>query len=136
MAYWGLAMSYYHPLWSPPDTAALRKGWEGRPEGREVGSSSQREKDYIAAIEVFYRDWDKVDHRTRSLAYSKAMEQLRQLYPDRQGSGGLLRPFADFHRAADRQDVRQPEEGGGNSGADPGRNARSSRRDSLHHPRV
>ena len=82
MAYWGLAMSYYHPLWSPPDTAALRKGWEAVQKAREVGSSSHREKDYIAAIEVFYRDWDKVDHRTRSLAYSKAMEQLHQRYPD------------------------------------------------------
>jgi len=82
MAYWGLAMSYYHPLWAPPDTAALRKGWEAVQKAREVGGSSQREKDYIAAIEVFYKDWDKVDHPTRSLAYSKAMEQLHDRYPD------------------------------------------------------
>jgi len=82
MAYWGLAMSYYHPLWAPPDTAALKKGSEAVQKAREVGGSSQREKDYIAAIEVFYKDWDKVDHPTRSLAYSKAMEQLQDRYPD------------------------------------------------------
>jgi hypothetical protein len=82
MAYWGLAMSYYHPLWAPPDTAALKKGSEAVQKAREVGGSSQREKDYIAAIEVFYKDWDKVDHPTRSLAYSKAMEQLHSRYPD------------------------------------------------------
>src|SRR4026209_2971893 len=59
MAYWGLAMSYYHPLWSPPDTAALRKGWQAVQKAREVGIGSQREKDYISAIEIFYKDWDK-----------------------------------------------------------------------------
>src|SRR5437899_10280737 len=25
MAYWGLSMSYYHPLWTLPDPVALRK---------------------------------------------------------------------------------------------------------------
>ena len=29
-----------------------------------------------------YTDHDKVDHRTRVLAYLKAMEQLAQRYPD------------------------------------------------------
>ena len=27
MAYWGVAMSLYHPLWRPPDQATLRRGW-------------------------------------------------------------------------------------------------------------
>src|SRR5215470_9205368 len=26
MAYWGIAMSYYHPLWAPPTPADLKKG--------------------------------------------------------------------------------------------------------------
>lgn len=82
MAYWGLAMSYYHPLWSAPDTMALRKGWEAVQKARQVGSGSQREKDYIAAIEVFYRDWDTLDHQTRSRAYCRAMEELQRRYPD------------------------------------------------------
>jgi hypothetical protein len=37
---------------------------------------SERERDYIAAIEAFYKDSDKVDHKTRALAYEKAMETL------------------------------------------------------------
>lgn len=82
MAYWGLAMSYYHPLWAPPDTDALRKGAEAVEKAKAVAGGSAREKDYIAAIEVFYKDWEKVDHKARSLAYSKAMEQLHERYPD------------------------------------------------------
>ena len=41
----------------------------------------KREKDYIAAITTFYKDADKLDHRTRAVAYEKAMEQLHVRYP-------------------------------------------------------
>ena len=49
---------------------------------RAAGAKSQRELDYIAAIEVFYKDYDKVEHRPRAVAYEKAMEQLSARYPD------------------------------------------------------
>jgi tetratricopeptide (TPR) repeat protein len=82
MAYWGVAMGLYHPLWRPPDAATLRRGWEAVEKARAIGAQTPREHDYIAAIEMFYRDWDKTDHKARALAYSKAMEQVHQRYPD------------------------------------------------------
>ena len=33
-------------------------------------------------LRVMYADYEKVDHRTRIVAYAKAMEQLAQRYPD------------------------------------------------------
>jgi len=51
-----------------------------------VGAKTQRERDYITAIETFYKDNDKLDHRTRALAYEKAMDQLQARYPDDHGS--------------------------------------------------
>ena len=33
-------------------------------------------------LQVMYADYDKVDHRTRILAYARAMEQLAQRYPN------------------------------------------------------
>jgi tetratricopeptide (TPR) repeat protein len=74
-------MSSYHPLWTQPSAAELRKGLSAVEKGRAAGAGSQRERDYIAAIAVFYRDADKLDHRTRSFAYSDAMKQLHQRYP-------------------------------------------------------
>ncbi|TMJ88757.1 MAG: hypothetical protein E6G79_02235, partial [Alphaproteobacteria bacterium] len=38
--------------------------------------------DYIDALGAMYADYDKVDHRTRVLAYLKAMDQLAQRYGD------------------------------------------------------
>ena len=81
MSYWGVALSNYHPLWAPPNAAELKKGWEAIDKAKAVGARTQRERDYIAAIEFFFRDSDKLDHRTRALAYSDAMEQLHQRYP-------------------------------------------------------
>ncbi len=81
MAYWGVAMTHYHPLWEAPGPAALKQGWAAVEKAKSVGAKTQRERDYIAAIEVFYKDSEKLDHRTRALAYEKAMEQLQEHYP-------------------------------------------------------
>ena len=82
MAYWGIAMTYYHPIWQAPGPADLKAGTASVEKARLVGAKTQRERDYIAAIDTFYRDADKVDHRTRALAYEKAMDQLQARYPD------------------------------------------------------
>jgi tetratricopeptide (TPR) repeat protein len=82
MGYWGLAMSFYHPVWSPPIPAELRGGLDAVQQAKLVAARTQREKDYIAAIETFYTHADKLDHRTRALAYEKAMEQLYLRYPN------------------------------------------------------
>jgi tetratricopeptide (TPR) repeat protein len=81
MGYWGIAMSFYHPVWSPPIAAELRNGSAAVQAANVIGAQTPRERDYIAAIAAFYQDADKFDHRTRALAYEKAMEQLHLRYP-------------------------------------------------------
>lgn len=82
MAEWGVAMSHWYPLWYPPSEKALRAGADAVQKARAVGAKTERERDYVDAIGAFYRDWDKLDHRTRSLAYERAMEQIYRQYPD------------------------------------------------------
>lgn len=82
MARWGVAMTYYHPIWAPPTPAELAGGRTAAEEAAKVGARSEREKGYIAAIGAFYRDSDKLDHRTRALAYKAEMEKLAAAYPD------------------------------------------------------
>ena len=81
IAEWGVAMSYYHPLWVPPTAAELEKGRAAIAKATAAGARSQRERDYVDALSVFYRDSDRVGHKDRALAYSAAMEQLHQRYP-------------------------------------------------------
>jgi len=87
MAYWGIAMSLYHPVWAPPLATELQNGSAAVQKAGMVGARTQRERDYIAAIEVFYQNAEKLDHRTRALAYEKAMERLYLRYPqDHEGA--------------------------------------------------
>ena len=81
MAYWGVAMSNYHPIWAPPNAAELKRGREAAEKARSVGARTRRERDYIAAIWKFYEDSDRLDHRTRALAYGDAMSELHRRHP-------------------------------------------------------
>ncbi len=87
MGYWGVAMSHWYPLWYPPNAAALQAGSEAVEKAIAAKQKTDRESDYIAAIATFYRDNDKIDHRTRAVAYEKAMEQVHQRYPDDREAG-------------------------------------------------
>jgi Tfp pilus assembly protein PilF len=82
IAYWGIALSLlYNPHVAPP-AKNLAEGAAALEKGRALSSKTQRERDYIDALRAMYADYDKVDHRTRVLAYLKAMEQLAQRYPN------------------------------------------------------
>ena len=83
IAYWGVAMAALeNPFGWPPNPKMLADGSAAVARARAAGAKSPRELDYIAAIETFYKDHDKVEHRTRAVAYEKAMEQLAARYPD------------------------------------------------------
>jgi len=82
MAYWGIAMTHYHPIWEAPWPADLKAGTAALERAESAGAKTPRERAYIAALETFYRDADKLDHRTRALAYEKAMGDLQARYPE------------------------------------------------------
>src|SRR6266508_2607717 len=85
IAYWGIAISHRpNPLILPLAAAVLKNGWEAVEKGKAIGAKTERERDWLAAIELYYKDYEKVDQTTRGLAYEKAMEQLIQKYPDDQ----------------------------------------------------
>jgi len=88
IAYWGGAVGRLgNPLAGPPPARDLALGAATIAKGKTVGAKTQREQDYIGAIEVFYKDHDTVDHRTRAQNYEKAMESLAARYPqDREAS--------------------------------------------------
>jgi tetratricopeptide (TPR) repeat protein len=82
MAYWGVAMSNYHPLWAPPSKEDLEKGAKAIAVAQSISNKTKREEEYIRSIAEFYKDWQTADHHTRSVNYSKAMAKLYGDYPD------------------------------------------------------
>lgn len=82
MAHWGIAiMSMGNPLAWPPNPNALKAGAAAMAEAQRVSAKSERERDYIAALAAFFKDWETTDHRTRVVAFEKAMEGLAAKYP-------------------------------------------------------
>lgn len=81
MAHWGVAMSVYHPIWVPPSPEELARGRGAVEKARAIGTRTDREAAYLAAIEAFYAG-AHADHPARRGAYQKAMEALHARYPD------------------------------------------------------
>jgi tetratricopeptide (TPR) repeat protein len=80
MGYWGIAMSGWYQIWSPPSPANLKRGTDAIAKAQGAGARTPRERDWIAAAAAFFTNTER-DHPTRVLAYEKAMEQLSLRYP-------------------------------------------------------
>jgi tetratricopeptide (TPR) repeat protein len=81
IAEWGIAMSHYRQLWDPPTSLDLQAGATAVEKANAASAKTQRERDYIAAMEIFYKDSDKHTHAARALYYEKSMQQIYARYP-------------------------------------------------------
>lgn len=85
MAHWlqSLAVLDNPFTWPVPlSPKVMADGQASLDSARKAGLKSQRERDYVEAFSVFYRDHDKLNHRTRVKALEDAMGQLASRYPD------------------------------------------------------
>ena len=75
MAYWGAAMSIWHPLWAPPSKAHLEQGAQilTRAEGL---TATSRELAYLNALNAFYSSTDTTTHLQRARAHEVLMSEV------------------------------------------------------------
>ncbi len=82
MAYWGEAMTFNHAVWqrTSPDLAkaALNK-LGATAEARRAKAATEKEKDWLGAVERLYGPGDKL---ARDLAYADAMKRMLEKYPN------------------------------------------------------
>jgi hypothetical protein len=77
MAYWGMAMSLWHPLWTPPSASELQLGLEALSVANKLPKSA-REGLYIQSLLSFYQDYQNQTHQVRAKKYERAMESVYQ----------------------------------------------------------
>jgi tetratricopeptide (TPR) repeat protein len=101
MAHWGIAMSYYHPIWTAPDSAELAAGTAAVEKALAAKKTSEREREFIRAIEAYYKGLDTpdlaaaepapapschggavVDSKGRAACFKREMEKLVTRHPD------------------------------------------------------
>jgi tetratricopeptide (TPR) repeat protein len=75
IAYWGAAMSVWHPLWAPPSESDLARGAAllKRTDGLEM---TPREAAFIDALKAFFSSTDTMTHRQRATAFEAKMSQV------------------------------------------------------------
>jgi hypothetical protein len=81
MAYWGVAMCSFHPLWEPPSIANLKKGSLASGIASSIAGKTKLETGFINAVAAYYKDWEHTDALVRSLHFEKAMQQVHETFP-------------------------------------------------------
>jgi len=112
MAHWGVAMSQFHQIWERPEAPALKRGQEEIAMAQKMGAKTPREQAYISALALFYQDPAKNDYLKRAGAYSDAMGELYQQYPNDVEAGAFYalsllaaNPPGDTSHAAQKKAV-------------------------------
>src|SRR5436309_7925907 len=95
MAQWGIAMTWWHPIWTPPTPDEMSAGKAAIEKARAMNAGTDRERGFITALNVYYNTPDSstagalgqschgpIGPRNRVIAYEKEMHQLRDKYPD------------------------------------------------------
>src|SRR6266513_2874206 len=95
MAHWGIAMTWWHPIWTPPTPDEMNAGKAAIEKAMGMTTGSDRERGFITALNTYYNTQDSssaapvgqschgpVGPRDRVIAYEKAMRELRDKYPD------------------------------------------------------
>jgi hypothetical protein len=81
MAHWGIAMTFYHQLWEPWITPPnLARGAAELGQAQQM-TASDRERQYIAALRTYYRDYDKLSPQDRAKSYEEAMAGVARSNP-------------------------------------------------------
>jgi tetratricopeptide (TPR) repeat protein len=88
MAHWGIAMSAFHQIWDRPDDRAMKLGWAEIQNAQSLSTNNARERDYIAALAVFFKPGNQ-DFMARISAYSASMGTLYRKYPDDVDAGAF-----------------------------------------------
>src|SRR5438094_5191022 len=95
MAQWGIAMTWWHPIWTPPTPNEMSAGKAASEKAMAIKGVTDRERGFITALNVYYNTPDSstaaavgqschgpVGPRDRVIAYEKAMRDLRDKFPD------------------------------------------------------
>ena len=118
IAAWGVAMSVWgNPFSGLRAPRVIQDGQVAADRAQTIGAKTAREREYIDAVALLYRNANVNDQRTRTMAYEQEMEKIATKYPRRSRGRRVLCPGARSECAADRQDIRKSTEGGRDSRA-------------------
>src|SRR6266513_348869 len=95
MAQWGIAMTWWHPIWTPPTPDEMSAGKAAIEKAMAMKAGTDLERGFITALNAYYNTPDSptvgvvgqschgpMGAPDRVVAYEKEMRQLSEKYPD------------------------------------------------------
>ncbi len=83
MAYWGVAMTLFQPLWpTRPGPEARQQGWDAVEKAKSLKPLTERERLFVAAAEAFFVDPASGDYWLRIRRWEQASEAAYRKLPD------------------------------------------------------
>src|SRR5436190_987467 len=95
MAQWGIAMTWWHRIWTPPTPNEMRAGKTAAEKAMAMKAGTDLERGFITALNAYYNTPDgpatgavgqschgPVGSRERVVAYEKAMRTVYEQHPD------------------------------------------------------
>jgi tetratricopeptide (TPR) repeat protein len=98
MAWWGVAMTWFHPLWAPPTIVERARGLEAITKAKALGAGTEIGTGLIDAVEAYYTATEipyleddviagcsccgPQAHSARARAFHEAMDKLHKRFPD------------------------------------------------------
>ena len=58
MAQWGIAMTWWHPIWTPPTPEEMAAGKAAIDKAKTMAVATDREREFITALNVYYNTAD------------------------------------------------------------------------------
>ena len=85
MAYWGIAMTLFQPLWpTRPGPQELQRGWDAVQKAKSLGPVAEREHLLIAAADAFFQEPKSTDYWKRIRGWKEGMEKTYASFPEDQ----------------------------------------------------
>jgi hypothetical protein len=82
IAHWGAALSHFgNPMGGGSGAPGQAAGWAAAQKGAAAGARDDRDRAYIDAAVILFRDHEKVSNRARMQAYEKALGAIVARYP-------------------------------------------------------
>ena len=84
IAYWGIALSDWSNPFAPEakEKSQLQAGQESADRGKTVGTKTERERAYLAAVGKLYSNYESTPQRARLITYRDAMQEVAAKYPE------------------------------------------------------
>lgn len=84
ISYWGIALSDWSNPFAPgmKDKGQLQAGQKSVERGKTVGSKTERERAYLAAVSKLYLNYETTPQPERLAAYRDTMHAVASKYPD------------------------------------------------------